>query len=129
MSKVLKDGSEPGMSKEKALLISVLCLSASIIISAVIIANGMRSQGDSVNAGLAQVGSGIVNSSNSSTSYDTGILNLSTAAEYLGISDVELTDLIYAKDSGIPYVKIGSNFTFSKGALDKWLETARVEVK
>lgn len=36
---------------------------------------------------------------------------------------------IHKKNSSILYIKIDNNYIFNKGALDKWLETAKVEIK
>lgn len=123
------------MLKEKALSISILVLSLAIIISAIIIGNGMRSIGDYVSTGLSNMSQGLSNignniyENNDSVVFRRNTYDLPTASAYLGISENKLIELIRANDSAIPYIKIGSDYIFSKGALDKWLETARVEIK
>lgn len=48
---------------------------------------------------------------------------------YLNISEDDLNKLVANPDTKIPYIKINGKYVFNKNALDKWLETARVEVK
>lgn len=125
------------MSKEKLLPISIFCLSISIIISSSIIAKGMKENGTYVNGGLINISQGLNNISNTvnyknnnnSTVGKTQTFNLYTAAQYLGITYDKLEQIVSLKDSGIPYIKIGNEYIFSKSALDKWLETGRVEIK
>jgi len=123
------------MLKDKALPFSIICLSISIIISAIIIANGMRSNGDYVGTGLSDMSQGLSNivnnmyNNNANVVYTRNTYDLSTASSYLGIEESKLLDIVNEKDSGIPYIKIGNDYIFSKSALDKWLETARVEIK
>lgn len=120
------------MFKEKTLSGAIVFLGISIIISSIIIANGMKNNGISVSAGLSNIGQGIYNISNVENSKiinetkDT--YNLNTASQYLGITDWKLKELIDNKDSGIPFIKIGEDYIFSKNALDKWMETARIEI-
>jgi hypothetical protein len=40
-----------------------------------------------------------------------------------------LIELTSAAGSGLTYVKVGDQYIFSKIALDKWLETVRLEIK
>lgn len=122
------------MLKEKALPVAIFGLAISIIISAVIVGNGLKGGGDSIFTGLSAVSQGISSaaSSNGNTDnvvYTRNTYDLPAASAYLGISEVQLIDLVNASDSGIPYIKIGSAYIFSKSALDKWMETARVEIK
>ncbi|WP_300380303.1 hypothetical protein [Clostridium sp.] len=129
------------MLKERLLPISIFCLSISIIISASIIAKGMRQNGEYVNNGLYGISNGLnnisnkVNNNNNSNStptnnngYSNNIYNLSDVASYIGISEIRLKEIIDLKESGIPYIKTGTSYTFNKNALDKWLETAIVEI-
>lgn len=122
------------MQNEKALSVSIYFLAICIIISAVIISNGLKSNGNYVNGGLSGVSNGLSNIGSSMNNDNSAVYNRSTfdlpaAAAYLGISVSKLIDILNSKDSGIPYIKSGSDYIFSKGALDKWLETARVEIK
>lgn len=124
------------MSKDKFLSISILFLAISIIISAKIIANGMKYSGENNFRGLSSIASGInciattvenINSSgvvNARNTYD-----LYSAAAYLGVTEENLKQIVSDRDSGIPYIKVGEDYIFSKGALDKWLENVRVEIK
>lgn len=106
---------------------SIFCLAISIIISASIISKGMRSNGEYVMSGLSSIGSGLRNQSSIRESHKNNY-NLFEASMYLGISESGLTDLVNNKNSGIPYLKIDGTYVFSKNALDKWLETARVKM-
>lgn len=127
------------MLKEKLLPISIFCLSISIIISGSIIAKGMKYNGESVNNGLYHISSGlnnindaVFNNSNNNSINNEDVrknYNLYEAAEYLGVLESRLKDIVAIEESGIPYIKAGKDYIFNKNALDKWLETARVEVK
>lgn len=123
------------MFKENALAVSIFCLSIAIIISAVIVGNGIRNNGDYVSTGLSNLSNGVTNLGNNANTnteslvYTRSTYDFPTASAYLGISESQLTSLISSKDSRIPYIKIGGTYLFSKHALDKWLETARVEIK
>lgn len=130
------------MLKEKLLPISIFCLSISIIISASIIAKGMRNNGEYVSNGLYPIANGINNlnntvnnnsvnnsTANNNNGYDKNVYSLTDAAQYIGISEIRLKEIIDLKESGIPYIKTGKSYTFNKNALDKWLETARVEIE
>ena len=123
------------MLKERILTISIFCLAVSIIISANIIANGMKTNGDYVSTGLSNMSQGL--NSIARTTYNINdqtsvamkrhTYNLNTAAGYLGITEGQLKSITDNKDSNIPHVKIGTEYIFSKSALDKWLETVRIE--
>lgn len=121
------------MLKEKILPISIFCLALSMIISASIIAKGMNKNGQYVSGGLSSIGSGLNDINNTINQFNIrenhrNNYNLFEASVYLGISERRLTDLVNNKNSGIPYLKIEGYYVFSKSALDKWLETARVEM-
>lgn len=121
------------MLKEKILPISIFCLAISMIISASIISKGMNKNGEYVRAGLGDIGYGLngINSAINQSSIREirkDNYNLLEASEYLGIPESGLTDLVNNKNAGIPYVKIDGYYVFSKNALDKWLETAKVEM-
>lgn len=123
------------MLKEKLLSVSIFCLSASIIIGAFIIANGMKANGEYVSSGLSSITNGLNNMGNTfNNTNNNGVVfrstyDLTAASTYLGISESELIKLVNIKEPGIPYVKIGNDYVFSKNALDKWLEIVRVEIK
>ena len=123
------------MIKVNAFSLSIFCLSIALIISAVIVANGIKENGYHTEIGLSKLPSGLTDlGSNTSANtesvvYVRNTYNLPAASAYLGISESQLMSLIDSKDSGIPYIKIGNEYLFSKHALDKWLETARVEIK
>ncbi|MDQ7096500.1 helix-turn-helix domain-containing protein [Desulfosporosinus sp. PR] len=122
------------MFKEKALPVSIFCLAISLLISALIIAGGMKRNGEYVSAGLSgtaqslnYIGSNIAHNpaADGKTVYD-----LDSAASYLGISKESLIKLADDPGSEIPCIKIsGNTYVFGKSALDKWLETARVEIQ
>lgn len=122
------------MLKEKMLSISIFCLSISIIISCSILAKGIKDNGEYVGTGIVNIGSVLSNASNNLTVHyqDKAMsrdnYNLDDAAAYLGITRDKLVKLVDNKDSGIPYVKIENNYIFNKKALEKWLETARIEI-
>lgn len=123
------------MLKEKMLSISIFCLAISIIISASIVTKGMKSNGEYVRTGLGDIGSGLNNISGNLNPYNNNQriprdnYSLADASIYLGIPQAKLIDLVNNKGSGIPYIKIGSDFIFNRNALDKWLETAKIEVQ
>lgn len=123
------------MLKENLLPISILCLAISIIISASMLAKGMKTNGDYVSTGLRGIGSGLSNigSNLNPTNNNQGIpkdnYSLDEASIYLRIPDYKLIELVSDKGSGIPYVRIGTDYIFSRNALDKWLETAKVEMQ
>lgn len=123
------------MFKENPLAASIFCFSIALIISAVIIGNGIKNNGNYICDGLLNLSNGVTNlASKADTNTDSAIFgrdtyNLPLAAAYLGISESKLIAIIHSKNSKIPYVKIGNDFVFSKHAIDKWLETARVEIK
>lgn len=121
------------MLKEKILPISIFCLSISIIISASIISKEMNKNGQYVRSGLGDIGSGLngiddaINQSSIREVYQKNY-NLLEISKYLGMSEDTLKELVANKNSGIPYLKIEGNYVFNKNAIDKWLETARVEM-
>lgn len=123
------------MLKEKMLPISIFCLAISIVISASILTKGMKNNGEFIRTGLGDIGYGINNMSNNLNPHNNnqGIpkdnYSLFEAAIYLRISENKLMQLVNNKGSGIPYVKIGSDYIFNRNALDKWLETAKIEVQ
>lgn len=123
------------MFKEKMLSASIFCLAISLIISAFIVTRGMKSNGEYVGTGLGNIGSSISNISANLNPYyyNSGIpkdnYNLNEASVYLRIPPNELIELVENKGSGIPYVKIRSEYIFNKNALDKWLETAKIEIQ
>lgn len=123
------------MFKESTLAFSIFCLSIAIIISAVIVGNGIKRNGEYINTGLYNSSGRVVSVGNNtdtnteSVVYKRNTYNFATASGYLGISESQLMSIISSKDSNIPYIRIGSEYVFSKLALDKWLETARIEIK
>lgn len=128
------------MSKERLVIISVILLSISMIISSIIISKGLRMNGesirnglDSVSYGAKDIGTYIYNSRLDSGKEDMIVtkntFDLDSSSIYLGIDREELLRIISTKESGIPYVKIGDKYIFTKNSLDKWLETVQIEVK
>jgi excisionase family DNA binding protein len=122
--------------KDKIIAVCLICLSVSIIISANIIAKGMKNNGVNILGGFTNVSSGLnnivrtmsdANSINEVNKRNT--IDLATAANYLGITEDSLMKIINNKKSGIPYIKMGEFYILSKDALNKWLETARVEIE
>jgi excisionase family DNA binding protein len=123
------------MLKEKMLPISIFCLAISIIISASIVTKGIKNNGEYVRAGLGYIGSGLndissnVNPNKNNEGIPKDNYSLDEAAIYLRISENKLIELVSSKGYGIPYVKIGSDYIFNRNALDKWLETAKIEMQ
>ena len=123
------------MLKEKMLPISIVCLAISIIISASIVTKGMKNNGEYVRSGLGDIGSGLnsissnLNPHNNNQDIPKGNYNLEEASLYLIISQTQLIALVLDKGSEIPYVKIGSDYIFNRNALDKWLETTKIEIQ
>jgi len=122
------------MLKEKILTIAILCLSISIVISSLFIAKEIRNNGQYVNSSLSIMSGGLNKISNSLGYMNNSVNGNSSyssaeAAQYLGITRERLYEIANAKDFKMLYIKIGVDYYFSKNALDKWLETARVEIK
>ena len=121
------------MLKEKMLSISIFCLSISIIISSVVIAKGLEKNGNYIGSGMynmsSQLSESIHNANYQNIQNEKAIMNLDSAATYLGLSVNDLVEVIHTEGIGFPYVKVGSDFIINKNALDKWLETARIEIK
>jgi excisionase family DNA binding protein len=124
------------MLKDKMRLVAIICLSISIIVSANIISDGMKNCGGnissgffSVSGGLNSIASTISNSNRNNEVVERNTFSLETASNYLGVTEDTLIKIIKSKTSGIPYIKMGDFYILNKEALNKWLETARVEVK
>lgn len=130
------------MLKEKMISISLICFSVSMIISAIIISSGMKSNGESLSNSVQNMStslsnsiSQIANSISKSNSQDEHSVvtkrqtyDLATAAAYLGINQSQLVAIIEDRSSAIPYIKLNNEYVFYKDALDKWMETARVDL-
>ncbi|GAA0750976.1 hypothetical protein [Clostridium sartagoforme] len=119
------------MSKEKLLPISIFCLAISLIISASIISNGMQNNGrfigDGISQGLFNINNAISEKNNNNLD-SKDILSLYEAAEYLGITQDRLMQVINHEESEIPYIKVSESFIFSRNALDKWVETSKFKM-
>lgn len=148
--KVVKEERGLVMLQNKMLSFSILCLAGSLVISSLIMANCIKSNGEYVSrsldnisgsinytadnignmgSNLHQLNETIGNISNSNTT-ERSTFGLWSAASYLGIKHEELMKIINTPDSGIPYIKKENDiYIFHKGALDKWLETARIELE
>jgi len=57
------------------------------------------------------------------------IMDIDAAARYLGLDVYDLVKVIHAEGVEFPYVKVGGRFIINRASLDKWLETARIEIK
>lgn len=113
------------MSKDKLLPISIFSLALSIIIAGSIISKGIENKGRFIGDGLFQGANNIsttIRDISLNNKDNEGIFNADTASTYLGISQDRLMQILNDKESGIPYIKVGENFIFSKNALDKWIE-------
>lgn len=121
------------MLKDKVLAISIFSLAISIIVSSLIISKEMRNNGQNLSSSLNMMSGGLNKISNSvgykNKSLENNSYNPYEAAEYLGITREKLYEIANTKDFKMPYIKIGADYYFNKSALDKWLETARVEIK
>lgn len=121
------------MLKEKLLPVSIICLAISMVISASIIAKGMKTNGEYVSGGLSGIGTGVNNISAAFNPNNQVIpqenYNFEQTARYLGIPTNKLVLLATDKGSGIPFIKVGTDYIFNKKALDKWLESARLEMR
>lgn len=104
------------MDKNKTLLFSVIILSISLIISSLILSNAVITASK--------------NNSNDKISFESDdVLNLSEAANYLGISEAKLSILANENDIySIPCLKVGDKYVFSKSGIEKWLETTHMKV-
>lgn len=129
------------MTQEKTLSFALICLAVAIVIGAVIVGNALRNAGENIGSGVSSLLSGFVTLADSNRNDSSNVVidqqdsangkatyDLKEAAAYLGITQQRVLDLVAAKDSGIPYLKIGGYYVFDRSALGKWLETARVEI-
>ncbi len=119
------------MLKDKFLPISIFALAISIVIGAAIISKGIENKGRFIGDGLFQGANNISTTIRDISLNDKdnkSILNSDTASTYLGISEERLMQILNNKESGIPYVKVGKNFIFSKNALDKWIEESNFKM-
>lgn len=129
------------MPQGKNLSIALICLAAAVVIASIIVGSALRNAGENIGAGVSSLLSGLFTLADSSRSESgNGVtaqqgsgegkatLDLKETAVYLSIPQQRVLDLVAAKESGIPYLKLGDTYVFSKRALDKWLETARVEI-
>ncbi|HEY9059629.1 MAG TPA: helix-turn-helix domain-containing protein [Pseudobacteroides sp.] len=124
------------MSKEKLIIFSALFISFTMVISSLIIANGMSGSSEKIQYGLNGARDGLSGIGNSIYSYhqDGNLVNnsntydFSSTALYLGLTENELTKILNSKKSGIPHLKIGNKYIFFKRALDKWLERTEFEI-
>lgn len=145
--KVVKEERGLVMLQNKMLSFSILCLAVSILFSSLILASCIKSNGEYVSSGLSSISGSINNNArcishigsslseiNDSISHsnisERSSFGLWSAASYLGIDREDLLKIINNPDSGIPYIKKKNDiYIFSKSALDKWLETARIEIE
>ncbi|MBE6053128.1 MAG: DNA-binding protein [Clostridium sartagoforme] len=119
------------MSKDKLLSSSIFALALSIIIAASIISKGIEAKGRYIADGIFQGANNInttIRDNSINNEESKSVFNASTASSYLGISEDRLMQLLNNEESGIPYVKIGEDFIFSKDALDKWIEESNFKM-
>lgn len=119
------------MCKDKLLSSSIFTLALSIIIAAYIISKGIETKGRYIADGIFQGASNInttIRDNSINDEKDESIFNAYTASNYLGISQHRLMQLLNNEESGLPYVKIGESFIFSKNALDKWVEESNFKM-
>ena len=85
-----------------------------------------------ISGGLGNIGAGLNSISNNlyqgipDENYN---YSLEEASLYLKIPENKLIEIVDDGGIGIPYIKIGNEYIFNRNALDKWLETAIVEIK
>ena len=103
--------------RDKLLAVSIMCLSVSLIIAAVIMGYSIKTAPGNANP------SGINADLQQQKESSQKAYNLKTAAEYLGIKEFQLKNLVDDEHNDLPYTKIGDTYIFSKSALDKWLES------
>lgn len=121
------------MNKDKLLPASIIFLGISLIISAMIISNGLeingRFSGEGISIGLNNINNTIYDTINKIMNSDNSkeILTISEAADYLGISEDKLNKIINGSDgnkTGIPHTTIGNEYLFSRKALNEWVESS-----
>lgn len=118
------------MSKDKLLPLSIFALAFSILISSFIISRSINNNGTFISHEMANgfnnLSSNLYKSFNNDTQTkkleEKSNFNLREAAEYLNISETDLINTVYNKESKIPYVKIHEEYIFNKEALDKWVQ-------
>jgi hypothetical protein len=122
------------MDREKLLPLSIICLSISLVVSSIIIANGLREASfgasGSLNGSISSVGNSvgylsntIKEINNNTNGTDKDLMTMKEAASYLGTIENNLFYSIENKTITVPYTKIEGNYMFSKKAIDKWIET------
>lgn len=112
------------MEKNKIFSISIICLAVSLVISAVILSHSIKEASLNLQIGLNGIQTGNAPAS-SYTDIDNNYkdaMSIYDAAQYLGVSQEELEQLIITKKIDIPVTKINKNYVFSKNAINKWLE-------
>ncbi len=121
------------MLKEKTLSFAIICLSVSIVISSLIIYKGMDRYGNYVSTGMYNMSNNLTQSMYDLSRYvfedNDNIMDIHSTARYLGLDVNDLIKVIHTEGVEFPYVKVGGRFIINRIALDKWLETARIEIK
>lgn len=119
------------MSKDKLLPISIFCLAIAIAIGTSSISKAIENKGrfisDGISNGLYDI-SNTINENNINNQEEKNNLNLYDAAEYLGISQEALMQIMNNEESKIPYIKFANDYIFSKSALDKWVQESRFKM-
>lgn len=110
--------------RDKLLAISIILLSFSLIIAASIIGRAIKT------APVSYFPNGLSVDLRQSQPQNTEekAYNLKSAAEYLGIVEFQLKQIIEDEHNDLPYKKIGETYIFSKNALDKWLESGSTKI-
>jgi excisionase family DNA binding protein len=109
------------MGRNKLLAFSILTFSIALIISVKIFSTSLEKSAYEIRLGLESINKAsgpVVN-----TSVERDVMSIQQASNYLGISDSSLKRSIENKEIDIPYVRIESNYIFSKQAILKWMES------
>ncbi|GFZ30451.1 hypothetical protein CSC2_09770 [Clostridium zeae] len=133
--------------KGNAMPIAIVLLAISLFFSASILEKSMKQLANSYELNgqssangmyaIAQSNSNIGNVMNNQNNNNLTInstnnktmLDFVDTYRYLNMSEDDLNKLVASPDAKIPFLKVNGKYIFYKNALDKWLETARVEVK
>lgn len=103
--------------RDKLLAISIICLSFSLIIAASIIGRAIKT------VPVGSFPNGLSVDLQQQQTINEKTYNLKTAAEYLGLTEFQLKGIVDSEHTDLSYTKVGETYIFSKGALDKWLES------
>lgn len=106
------------MNNNKLYLIAVIILAVSLFSGSIVIGDSLNNISNQLQK-LQTLGD---------DQSEKNILSLKEAAEYLSIQPQTLQNTIETTSVGIPYLKLEDKYIFTKGGLDKWLESNHIDL-